>query len=323
MIKKAIVSGICGQDGSYLAELLIDKGYEVHGIVRRSAVENNTHRFSRINHIMNKITLHGGDITNYNNVYSIISKVKPDEFYHLAAQSFVAESFKDPFTTFDTNVNGTLNILEAIRDVCPLCKIYFAGSSEMFGKVVETPQTEKTPFYPRSPYGVSKVAGFDLMRNYRESYNMFCCSGILMNHESPRRGYEFVTRKITTTIAKILKGETNELRLGNLESKRDWGHAQDYVYAMYLMLQHSVPDDYVIATGETHSIKEFLEIAFDYVNLNWEDYVIIDPQFYRPAEVDILLGDCSKAKKVLGWEPKVTFKELVESMIESDLNNLK
>lgn len=323
MIKKAIVSGICGQDGSYLAELLIDKGYEVHGIVRRSAVENNTHRFSRINHIMNKITLHGGDITNYNNVYSIISKVKPDEFYHLAAQSFVAESFKDPFTTFDTNVNGTLNILEAIRDVCPLCKIYFAGSSEMFGKVVETPQTEKTPFYPRSPYGVSKVAGFDLMRNYRESYNMFCCSGILMNHESPRRGYEFVTRKITTTIAKILKGETNELRLGNLESKRDWGHAQDYVYAMYLMLQHSVPDDYVIATGETHSIKEFLEIAFDYVNFNWEDYVIIDPQFYRPAEVDILLGDCSKAKKVLGWEPKVTFKELVESMIESDLNNLK
>lgn len=321
--KVALITGIGGQDGSYLTELLLSKGYEVHGIVRRSAVENHEHRFSRINHLLNNITLHGGDITNYSSIYSIISKVMPDELYHLAAQSFVAESFKDPFTTFDTNVNGTLNILEAVKQLKSSCKIYFAGSSEMMGKVLETPQTESTPFYPRSPYGVSKVAGFDLMRNYRESYNMFCCSGILYNHESSRRGYEFVTRKITTTVAKIVSGEATELRLGNLEAKRDWGFAGDYVYAMYLMLQHNTPDDYVVATGETHSIREFLQIAFNHVGLEWEKYVVIDPQFYRPAEVDILLGDATKAKNILGWVPKTTFKELVELMIKQDLNNTK
>lgn len=321
--KKVIISGICGQDGSFLAELLLEKGYEVHGIVRRSAVENYEHRFSRINHILDKITLHGGDITNYSSVYNIVSKVMPDELYHLAAQSFVGESFKDPFTVVDTNINGTLNVLEAAMALVPKCKIYFAGSSEMFGKVIETPQTESTPFYPRSPYGVSKVTGFDLMRNYRESYDMFCCSGILFNHTGPRRGYEFITRKISSTVARIVKGKTKELRVGNIESKRDFGSAKDYVYAMYLMLQHDTPDDYVIASGETHSIKEILQIAFDYVNLKWEDYVVIDPQFYRPAEVDILLGDCTKAKTILGWKPTTSFRELVESMVDNDLELLE
>lgn len=318
-MKRALITGITGQDGSYLAELLLSKGYEVHGFVRRSAVDNPMTRFSRLTHIIDKITLHGGTLENLSSIISVVSKVKPDECYHLAAQSFVAESFKDPFSVVSINIMGTLNLLEALKDHAPKCHMYFAGSSEMFGEVQEIPQTEKTPFYPRSPYGVTKVAGFDMTRNYRESYNMFCCSGILFNHESPRRGYEFVTRKITSTVAKIKRDEVDVLRLGNLDAKRDWGFAGDYVRAMWLMLQQEVPEDYVIATGETHTVREFVQAAFSSVNLNWEDYVIVDPEFYRPADVHLLIGDYTKANTQLLWSPTVLFEDLVKMMVEADL----
>ncbi|MBI3590061.1 MAG: GDP-mannose 4,6-dehydratase [Candidatus Melainabacteria bacterium] len=322
-MKKALITGITGQDGSYLAELLLEKGYDVHGIVRHTAIENPEHKFCRIKHITEKLTLHSASLENYASIYNVIEKVKPDECYHLAALSFVSHSFEDPFSTMNSNVNGTLSILSAIKERAPHCKFYFAGTSEMFGNVGQIPQNENTPFYPRSPYGISKVAGYHLTRNFRESYNMFALSGILFNHESPRRGHEFVTRKITTTVAKIKLGLAKELRLGSLEPKRDWGFAGDYVKAMWQMLQQNEPEDFVVASGECHSVKEFVEIAFKSVGLKWTDYVKVDEKFYRPAEIFELRGDYSKAKKKLSWEPKVSFEELVKSMIDSDLSLLR
>ena len=322
-MKRALITGITGQDGSYLAELLLDKGYEVHGIVRRVALEDPTHRLWRIQHIQDQITLHAASLESYASIFNVVERVKPAECYHLAAQSFVSYSFEDAFSTLNTNINGTLFLLSAIKEKSPECKFYFAGSSEMFGKVKETPQTEKTPFYPRSPYGISKVAGFDLTRNYRESYDLFACSGILFNHESPRRGFEFVTRKITSTVAKIKLGIEKELRLGNLEAKRDWGFAGDYVKAMWLMLQQETSDDYVIATHETHSVQEFVELAFNHVGLKWQEYVVTDEKFYRPSEVQLLLGDYTKSKKELGWEPTIRFEQIVKMMVEADLSAIR
>jgi len=320
-MKRALITGITGQDGSYLSELLLAKGYEVHGIVRRVALEAPAHRLFRLNHILDRINLHAGSLESYASIFSVIEKVRPDECYHLAAQSFVDYSFEDAFSTINTNINGTLYILSAIKEKVPDCKFYFAGSSEMFGKVRETPQTENTPFHPRSPYGISKVAGFDLSRNYRESYNLFCSNGILFNHESPRRGFEFVTRKITSTVARIKRGIEKELRLGNLDAKRDWGFAGDYVKGMWLMLQQDEPSDYVIATNETHSVREFCELAFDHAGLNYEKYVVVDERYYRPAEVQLLRGDYSKGKSQLQWEPTVRFEDLVRMMVAADLKN--
>ena len=318
-MKTALITGIDGQDGSYLAELLLKKRYRVHGIVRRVALEDPEHRLWRIRHILKDITLHSGSLESFASLFKIVHKIKPDECYHLAAQSFVSYSFEDEFSTINTNINGTHYILAAIKELAPRCKFYFAASSEMFGKVKEIPQTENTPFHPRSPYGISKVAGFDLTRNYREGYGMFACNGILFNHESPRRGYEFVTRKITNAVAEIKFGLSKELRLGNLEAKRDWGFSGDYVEAMWLMLQQAKPDDYVIATGETHTVKEFLELAFEHAGLDWKKYVKVDRRFYRPAEVNLLLGNSTKARKILGWKPKVKFEKLVRIMVEADL----
>lgn len=319
MSKKALITGITGQDGAYLAEHLLNEGYEVHGIVRRVALEAPEQRFGRIAHILDRVRLHAASLESYASIFHVLSQVDFDECYHLAAQSFVAESFADGFSTMTTNINGTHYVLAAIRELRPTCKFYFAGSSEMFGNVSESPQTERTPFNPRSPYGISKVAGFYLTKNYREAYGMFCLSGILFNHESPRRGFEFVTRKITSTVARIKRGLASELRLGNLEAKRDWGHAADYVRAMHLMLQQSEADDYVIATGETHSVREFCELAFGEVDLDYLDYVKIDERFIRPAEVDLLMGDYSKARRELGWEPTHTFRETVKEMVNADL----
>lgn len=317
--KRALISGITGQDGSYLSELLLNKDYEVHGIVRRVALEDPWHRLWRLRHLIDRITLHAASLESYASIFNVVEKVKPDECYHLAAQSFVSYSFEDAFSTLNTNINGTLFLLSAVKERVPECRFYFAASSEMFGNAKETPQNEYTPFYPRSPYGISKVAGFDLTRNYRESYDLFACNGILFNHESPRRGFEFVTRKITSSIAQIRFGLQNELRLGNLEAKRDWGFAGDYVKAMWLMLQQDEPEDFVIATNETYSVKEFVELAFRYAGLNWEDYVVVDEKFYRPAEVILLRGDYTKGKTKLGWNPSVKFEELVEMMVEADL----
>lgn len=322
MTKTALITGITGQDGSYLAEHLLTLGYEVHGLVRRVALEDQSHRLHRIRHLLDRIHLHAASLESYPSVFRVFSKQRIDECYHLAAQSFVAESFSDGFSTLKTNINGTHYVLATIHEVQPECKVYFAGSSEMFGKVQEVPQKESTPFHPRSPYGISKVCGFDLTRNYREAYGLFACNGILFNHESPRRGFEFVTRKITSAIARIQAGVADELRLGNLDAKRDWGHAKDYVKAMHLMLQQAKPDDYVIATGETHSVREFCELAFDEVGLDYEDYVKIDPQFYRPAEVELLIGDYSKAKKTLGWTPDYRFEDLVREMVQEDIRLL-
>ena len=322
-MKKALISGVTGQDGSYLAELLLGKGYEVHGIVRRVALEDPEHRMWRIRHIRNDIQFHSGTLESYPSVFKILREVMPDECYHLAAQSFVSYSFEDEFSTLNTNINGTHYLLDAVRGICPGSRFYFAGSSEMFGKVSETPQTETTRFHPRSSYGISKVAGFHLTCNYRESYNMHASSGILFNHESPRRGFEFVTRKITSQVARIKKGLVKELRLGNLDAMRDWGHAQDYVKAMWQMLQQEHGDDYVIASGEAHSVRDFCEVAFSHAGLNYEDYVVVDQQFFRPAEVELLLGNPAKAKRVLGWEYKRTFKELVYEMVDADLALMK
>ncbi len=322
-MKKALITGITGQDGSYLAEFLLEKDYEVHGIVRRVAIEDSEHRLWRIKHILNKIVLHPASMESYASIFNVVDKLKPDECYHLAAQSFVSYSFEDEFSTINTNINGTHYVLSAIKEKAPNCKFYFAGSSEMFGLAKETPQNENTPFHPRSPYGISKVAGFDLTRNYREAYSLFACSGILFNHESPRRGYEFVTRKISSAAAAIKLGLAKELRLGNLEAKRDWGYAGDYVRAMWLMLQQNKPDDYVIATGETHSVEEFSEVAFKNVGLDYRDYLKVDDRFYRPAEVHLLKGDYGKGKKILGWEPTVSFKGLVQMMVDADLKHLK
>ncbi|MGD0915968.1 MAG: GDP-mannose 4,6-dehydratase [Thermodesulfobacteriota bacterium] len=323
MTKKALIPGITGQDGSYLSEFLLDKGYEVHGIVRRVAIEDPEHRLWRIRHVLDKIILHGASLESYASIFKVVDKVRPDECYHLSAQSFVTYSFEDEFSTINTNINGTHFVLAALKDRAPHCRFYFAASSEMFGNARETPQNENTAFYPRSSYGISKLAGFHLTRNYREAYNLYALSGILFNHESPRRGFEFVTRKVTNTVAKIKLGLAKELRLGNLEAKRDWGYSGDYVRAMWLMLQQDDPEDYVVATGETHSIKDLIEIAFGYVDLDWKDYVIVDDLFYRPAEIYELRGDFSKAKKRLSWEPTVSFRELIQMMVDADLGALK
>jgi GDPmannose 4,6-dehydratase len=323
MTKKALIPGITGQDGSYLSEFLLDKGYEVHGIVRRVAIEDPEHRLWRIRHVLDKIILHGASLESYASIFKVVDKVRPDECYHLSAQSFVTYSFEDEFSTINTNINGTHFVLAALKDRAPHCRFYFAASSEMFGNARETPQNENTAFYPRSSYGISKLAGFHLTLNYREAYNLYALSGILFNHESPRRGFEFVTRKVTNTVAKIKLGLAKELRLGNLEAKRDWGYSGDYVRAMWLMLQQDDPEDYVVATGETHSIKDLIEIAFGYVDLDWKDYVIVDDLFYRPAEIYELRGDFSKAKKRLSWEPTVSFRELIQMMVDADLGALK
>jgi len=304
MAKRALITGITGQDGSYLAEHLLALGYEVHGLVRRVALEDPERRFTRIAHLLDRVQLHPASLESYPSIFNLISRQEFDECYHLAAQSFVAESFADGFSTMNTNINGTHYMLAALRDLRPACRFYFAGSSEMFGKVRETPQSETTPFHPRSPYGISKVAGFELTRNYREAYGMFCVGGILFNHEGPRRGFEFVTRKITSTVARIKAGLSTELRLGNLDARRDWGHAKDYVRAMHLMLQQDVPDDFVVASGESHTVREFCELAFSEVGLDYRDYVRVDERFYRPAEVESLVGDATKARTVLGWKPR-------------------
>ena len=327
MSKVALITGITGQDGSYLAELLLSKGYKVHGIVRRVALEDETHRIWRLKKILNDITLHAGSLESYASLFKTVIKIKPDEVYHLAAQSYVGYSFEDEFSTLNININGTHYLLSALKElVVNKTKFYFAGSSEMFGKAVETPQNENTPFNPRSSYGISKVAGYHLTKNYREAYNLFATNGILFNHESPRRGYEFVSRKITHGVARIKKGLQKKIKLGNINAKRDWGHAQDYVDAMWMMLQKNNPEDYVIGTGKKHSVEDFAKKAFEHVGLNYKDYIIIDKNLFRPAEVNALLANYSKAEKELKWKPKITFENLVSSMVENDLElvtNLK
>ncbi len=318
---RALITGITGQDGSYLAEHLLSRGYEVHGLVRRVALEIPERRTSRIKHLLSDIILHSASLESYPSIFSVISRFDFTECYHLAAQSFVAESFADGFSTMNANINGTHYMLAALRELRPSCRFYFAGSSEMFGKVHAVPQRESTPFHPRSPYGISKVAGFHLTRNYREAYGMYCVSGILFNHESPRRGFEFVTRKITSTAAQIKLGLASELRLGNLEARRDWGHSKDYVKAMHLMLQQREPDDYVIASGESHTVRDVCQAAFSELDLDYRNYVVTDERFYRPAEVDDLVGDSAKARRTLGWEPTYTFGELIKEMVHADLLN--
>ena len=318
-MKRVLITGITGQDGSYLSEFLLGNGYEVHGIVRRVAIEDPDHRLKRIKHILDNVTLHAASMESLASILTVVGKVKPDECYHLAAQSFVSYSFDDEYSTINTNINGTHFMLAALKERSPNCRFYFAASSEMFGNARESPQNENTPFYPRSSYGISKVAGYHLTRNYRETYNIYSTNGILFNHESPRRGFEFVTRKISKAVAAIKHGYAKELKLGNLDAKRDWGYAEDYVKAMWLMLQQDEPQDYVIATGETHSVREFVQKAFDYVGLNWEDYVIVDEKFYRPSEIYELKGDSSKARSKLGWAPTVSFERLIEMMVDEDL----
>ncbi|HTP79433.1 MAG TPA: GDP-mannose 4,6-dehydratase [Bacteroidota bacterium] len=315
----ALITGITGQDGSYLAELLLEKDYEVHGIVRRIAIEDPDHRMVRIRHLLSEVHLHSASLESYPSLFNVVRTVEPEECYHLAAQSFVSYSFEDEFSTFNTNINGTHFMLSAIKELAPRCRFYFAGSSEMMGKVTEVPQTESTRFHPRSAYGISKVAGFELTRNYREAYGLHASSGILYNHESPRRGFEFVTRKITHHVAKIKLGQASEVRLGNLDARRDWGHARDYVQAMWLMLQQPKPDDYIAATGVTHSVRDFCELAFRIVELEYGKYVVSDPNFFRPAEVDVLEGNASKARRQLGWSPHYTFEELVREMVDEDM----
>ena len=315
MPRRALITGITGQDGSYLAELLLEKGYEVTGVLRRSSTVN----FERIAHIQDRIELAPGDLLDEASLIHVLREHRPDEVYNLAAQSFVQTSFNQPVLTGEITGLGVTRLLDAIRLVDPDIRFYQASSSEMFGKVQEVPQTEATPFYPRSPYGVAKLYGHWITVNYRESYELHASSGILFNHESSRRGHEFVTRKITHSVARIKNGLQQELRLGNLEAQRDWGFAGDYVEAMYLMLQQDEPADYVVATGETHSVREFCEIAFGRVGLNWEDHVVIDEKFFRPAEVDLLIGDPTKARTVLGWKPHTTFEQLVTRMVDDDL----
>ncbi len=320
MPKTALITGITGQDGSYLAELLLEQGYEVHGMVRRASTE----KFDRIEHLRDRITLHQGDLLDQRSLVDTLRASKPDEIYNLAAMSFVATSWVQPTLTAEFTGVGVTRVLEAMREVCPEARFYQASSSEMFGKVLEVPQTEATPFYPRSPYGVAKAYGHFITVNYRESYDLHATSGILFNHESPRRGLEFVTRKITWHAAAIKLGLQQELRLGNLDAKRDWGYAKDYVEAMWLMLQQDTAEDYVIATNETHTVEECVKIAFDQAGLgNYEPYVVIDPAFVRPAEVDLLIGDYTKAETDLGWKPKTTFEELIRLMVDADYELLK
>src|SRR5438067_7374737 len=318
MAKRALITGITGQDGSYLADLLLSKGYEVHGMVRRSSEE----KFERIAHLKGKVLLHQGDLLDQFSLAKLLGDLKPDEVYNLAAQSFVPTSWNQPVLTGEFTALGVTKMLEAVRYSAPKARFYQASSSEMFGKVLEVPQTENTPFYPRSPYGVAKCYGHFITVNYRESYDLFACSGICFNHEGPRRGLEFVTRKVTHGAAAIKLGLQQELRLGNLDAERDWGYAKDYVEAMWLMLQQGEPEDYVIATGQAHSVRDLVNVAFDQVGLNPDDHVRTDPAFYRPAEVDHLIGDYSKAKERLGWEPRTSFEELVRLMVDSDLELL-
>jgi GDPmannose 4,6-dehydratase len=313
-VPRALITGITGQDGSYLAELLLDKGYEVHGMVRRASTE----KFDRIEHLRDRLTLHQADLLDQRSMVDALRAARPDEVYNLAAMSYVAVSWIQPTLTAEFTGVGVTRILEAVREVCPEARFYQASSSEMFGKVLETPQKESTPFYPRSPYGVAKVYGHFITVNYRESYDLFACSGILFNHESPRRGLEFVTRKITWHAAAIKAGKVSELRLGNLDARRDWGYAKDYVQAMWLMLQQDAPEDYVISTGQTNTVRECVEIAFDQAGLKWEDYVVIDDAFKRPAEVDLLVGDSAKAAERLGWTPTTGFEALIRLMVDAD-----
>jgi GDPmannose 4,6-dehydratase len=319
MAKRALITGLTGQDGSYLAEFLLDQGYTVIGMVRRSSTVN----FERITHIQDRLTLTYGDLLDEVSLINMLREHRPDEVYNLAAQSFVQTSWGQPVFTGEATALGVTRLLDAVRIVNPEMRFYQASSSEMFGKVVEVPQRESTPFYPRSPYGVAKLYGHWITINYRESYNMFACSGVLFNHESPRRGLEFVTRKISHTVARIKLGLQDELRLGNLDAQRDWGYAPDYVRAMWLMLQQEQPEDFVVATGETHSVREFVECAFDHVGLDYRQYVIQDERFMRPAEVDLLVGDSSRAREVLGWKPHVSFDELVRKMVDADLKQLE
>jgi len=314
MPRKAFITGITGQDGSYLAEILLEKGYEVYGMIRRSSSFNT----ARIDHIFGDVELVFGDLTDGSVLNQLMRTIRPDEVYNLGAQSHVAVSFGVPEYTADAGAMGTLRLLDAIREEGVECRFYQASSSEMFGQVRETPQNEETPFHPRSPYGVSKVFGYWITRNYREAYGMYTCNGILFNHESPRRGPTFVTRKITRAVGAILRGEQDELRLGNLQAKRDWGYARDYMEGAWRMLQADAPDDYVLATGETHSVEDFLDAAFGHAGLDWHDYVKLDERYLRPAEVDLLIGDYSKAKEKLGWEPTVRFEELVRMMVDHD-----
>jgi GDPmannose 4,6-dehydratase len=314
--KKALITGITGQDGSYLSEFLLSKGYEVHGILRRSSSFNT----GRIDHIFDKLHLHHGDLTDGSSLHTLLGKVEPDEVYNLGAQSHVRVSFDCPEYTSDVDAMGTLRLIEAIKSQCPRAKFYQASSSELYGKVLEVPQNESTPFYPRSPYGIAKLFSYWATINAREC-GLFACNGILFNHESPRRGRTFVTRKITDAAVRIKQGNLKELPLGNLDAKRDWGYAKEYVEAMWLMLQQEAPNDFVIATGETHTIRELLDVAFERVGLDWKDFVTVDPRYYRPTEVDILLGDANKAKKMLGWESKTKFKDLIRLMVDAEWEN--
>jgi GDPmannose 4,6-dehydratase len=319
LMKTALITGITGQDGSYLAEYLLKKGYRVAGLVRRSSTVN----FERIAHIQDRLELISGDLTDQNSILAALQACEPDEVYNLAAQSFVQTSWPQPILTGDVTALGVTRVLDSIRVFNPKIRFYQASSSEMYGKVQAVPQQEETPFYPRSPYGVAKVYGHWITVNYRESYDLFAVSGILFNHESPRRGLEFVTRKVTDAVARIKLGRANELRLGNLDAKRDWGFAGDYVRAMWLMLQEDQPDDYVIATGATHSVEELVHVAFSYVDLDWHEFVVQDPRFMRPAEVDLLIGDATKAEKRLGWKPEVSFEQLIRSMVDADMDRLQ
>lgn len=322
-MKKALITGATGQDGSYLIELLLSKGYEVHALVRRVAAESDDIRYKRIKHVLKDIHIVHGSVENYQSIHNAIRSVKPDELYHLAAQSFVADSFADEFTTTKINIEGTHNVLSCVRALVPHCRFYFAGSSEQFGEVLETPQKETTPFNPRSVYGVSKCAGFYLTKHYRNAYNLHASSGLLFNHESPRRGREFVTRKITYIVPRIHMGVEQYLYLGNLDAVRDWGHARDYVEAMWLMLQQDKPDDYVIATGKAHSVRDFCKAAFGYYAEDYESRVKVDPKLFRPTDVNLLLGDATKAKEVLGWQPKTSFEDMVKEMIEAEYTDLR
>ena len=323
MTKRALITGITGQDGSYLAEHLLSLGYEVHGLVRRVAFEMPEQRFSRIAHLLDRLVLHAASLESYPSVFAVISRHRFDECYHLAAQSFVAESFADGFSTMAMNINGVHYVLAALQQLQPECRFYFAGSSEMFGRAPESPQNERTPFHPRSPYGISKVAGHHLTVNYRDAYGMYACSGILFNHESPRRGHEFVTRKISSAVARISLGLATEVHLGNLDSVRDWGHSRDYVRAMHMMLQQPEPDDYVVATGERHSVRELCELAFAVADLDYRQWVVVDNRLTRPSEVESLVGDATKARRVLGWEPTSSFASLVREMVASDVAQLR
>ena len=320
-MKKALITGIAGQDGSYLAELLLAKGYEVHGIVRRIAIEDTEHKLKNIRHLIDRIHLHVASLDNVLSIIKLAKDVVPDECYHLAASSFVSYSFEDEISILNNNVNSTHYLLATLKEFAPRCRVYFAGTSEMFGNVERSPQDENTPFNPRSIYGISKVAGYHLMKNYRQQYGMFACSGILYNHESPRRGYEFVTRKIVSSAVKIKRGLQDSLTLGNLDAYRDWGYAPDYVEAMWLMLQADAPDDYVVATGETHSVREFVDTAFSSLGLDYREYVRVDPQFFRPAESVQLCGDAGKIVSRLNWKRTVPFSAIVTMMVESEMGN--